>query len=147
MAAPFLLEPAGGGAWLLNEINNITTSEYPDFLKLPYAVSGLYYPLMIYTVMHSIVGAFTILCRACRIRGPPQKRGLRGLPDKGICLTKCVSCFRKYFLEYDNPTKNEREMSTIRTEKVRKEDEMLVFRTGRTAFFRDDNRLSNMKIS
>ena len=41
----------------MNEINNITTtSEYPDFLKLPNAVSGLYYSLMIHTVIDSIVG-------------------------------------------------------------------------------------------
>ena len=40
----------------MNERNNITTSEYPDFLKLPNAVSGLYYSLMIHTVIDSIVG-------------------------------------------------------------------------------------------
>ena len=96
MAAPFLLEPAGGGAWLLNEINNITTSEYPDFLKLPCAVSGLYYSLMIHTVMHSIVGAFIILCRTCRIRGPSQRRDLR------VSLTRAFVLQNAYLASVNN---------------------------------------------
>lgn len=59
--------------------------------RLPNASHQLCFCLTVNTADIRLVGAFIIIS----IRGPPRNKGSQGVPDRGICLTKCVSCFCK----------------------------------------------------